>query len=179
VGESGLKRILSEGSAALIAAIAIATCAGAPEFIWEGLKIVATHFSATLVSAVLIALLLVFFVDPILQRVRAWLGDAPEPERRAHHHLAITALIGFFLALVTTGLHDAMKSFADSGAVGDQEMGLERAITITLSWGVVPFMIALAWQAAAHRYLAIPLGVLAAASSFIAGWWFDWASPPR
>ena len=170
-----MKEILSEGSAAIIGAVAVATCAGAPEFIWEGLKIVATHFSsATLVSAILVALLLVFFVEPILQRVRGWLDDAPDMQRQAHHHLAITAMIGFFIALVTTGLHDAMATFANGVDAGGQNIGLQRAVTLTLSWGLVPFAIALAWQAATHRYLAIPLGIAAAASSFIAGWWFDW-----
>lgn len=174
-GGAGVRRTLSEGSEALVAAVAIATCAAAPEFIWKGLKLVATHFSwATLISAILVALLLVFFVEPIIERVRDRLDDTSHSHRRAPHHLAITAMIGFFIALVTTGLHDAMGTFADISGAGGENAGLQRAITVTLSWGVVPFAIALAWQAATHRYLAIPLGIMAAASSFLAGWWFEW-----
>ncbi len=174
-GETGVRQILSEGSEAIVAAVAIATCAAAPEFIWKGLTLAARHFSwATLVSAILVALLLVFFVEPIIERLRDWIDKAHEPRDRAPHHLAITAMIGFSIALVSTGLHDALGAFADISGAGGENAGLQRAVTVTLAWGIVPFAIALAWQAAEHRYLAIPLGVVAAASSFIAGWWFEW-----
>ncbi len=171
---TGFQAALSAGSAAIIAAIAIATCAAAPEFIWQGLKIVATHMSSTtLISAVLVALLLVFFVEPILERLRGWLSNAAEPPRAARRHLAIAAAIGFFIALVSVGLHDAMSTFA-AGEDEAHNVGLERAVTVAVSWGAVPFAIALAWEAIGNRTLAIVLGLLAAASSFIAGWWFDW-----
>jgi hypothetical protein len=170
----GAKEAVSAASAAVIAAVAIATCAAAPEFIWQGLKIVATHLSsATLVSAVLVALLLVFFVEPILERLRGWLSNAPEPPGRARRHLAIAAAIGFFIALVSVGLHDAMSTFA-AGEGEAHNVGLERAVTVAVSWGAVPFAVALAWQAIGHRYLAILFGIVAAASSFVAGWVFDW-----
>lgn len=174
VRSTGVKAAISASSAAIIAAVAIATCAAAPEFIWQGLKIVATHMSsATLISAVLVALLLVFFVEPILERLRGWLSNAPEAPRGARRHLAIAATIGFFIALVSVGLHDAMSTFAASEGEG-HNIGLERAVTVAISWGAVPFAVALAWQAVALRYLAIVLGIAAAASSFIAGWWFEW-----
>ena len=173
-GGAALKQLVSAGSAAFIGALAVATCAAAPEFIWQGLKIVATHLSsATLVSAALVALLLVFFVEPILERLRGWLSNAPETPRGARRHLAIAAAIGFFIALVSVGLHDAMATFTEGGEEG-RNVGLERAVTVAISWGAVPFAIALAWQAITRRYLAILFGILAAASSFVAGWWFDW-----
>ncbi len=169
-----MKEILSAASAAIIAAAAVATCAAAPEFIWQGLKVVVTHLSwATVVSAALVALLLVFFVEPILERFRGWLSSAPETERTAGRHLAIAAAVGFFIALVSVGLHDAMAAFAQGDEAGDHA-GLQRAVTVTISWGAVPFAVTLAWQAATHRLLAVPVGIAAAASSFVAGWYFDW-----
>jgi hypothetical protein len=174
VRATGVRAAVSASSAAIIAAIAIATCAAAPEFIWQGLKIVATHLSsATLVSAVLVALLLVFFVEPILERLRGWLSNAPETPRLVRRHLAIAATIGFFIALVSVGLHDAMSTFA-AGEGESHSIGLERAVTVAISWGAVPFAVALAWQAVTRRTLAIVLGIAAAASSVIAGWWFEW-----
>ena len=135
--ESGVREAVSAASAAVIAALAIATCSAAPEFIWQGLKIVATHLtSATLVSAILVALLLVFFVEPILERLRGWLSNAPETAEGARHHLAIAAAIGFFIALVSVGLHDAMSTFA-AGEGEAHNVGLERAVTVAVSWGAV------------------------------------------
>jgi hypothetical protein len=172
--ESGVREAVSAASAAVIAALAIATCSAAPEFIWQGLKIVATHLtSATLVSAILVALLLVFFVEPILERLRGWLSNAPETAEGARHHLAIAAAIGFFIALVSVGLHDAMSTFA-AGEGEAHNVGLERAVTVAVSWGAVPFAVALAWQAFPRRALAILFGIVAAASSFVAGWCYDW-----
>jgi hypothetical protein len=172
-GAGTARQAVSKGSAAVISAIAVAVCSAAPEFIWQGLKVVAAHFSwATVGSAILVALILVFFVEPILVRVRIWLGDGPVPGHRTSRHLAVAAAVGIFIALMSVGLHDAMTAFTSSDEEG--QSGIQRAFVVTVAWGAVPFAIMLAWQAASHRFLAIPLGVLAAVSSFVAGWYFDW-----
>jgi len=75
--------------------------------------------------------------------------------------------------MTSVGLHDAMSAFA-AGDTSGESAGVSRAVTVTISWGAVPFAITLAWQAASHRALAIPIGIIAAASSFIAGWYFEW-----
>ena len=57
----------SIAAAALVSALWIATCAVAPEFIWQGLKIFIGHATgADLLSALLIALIFVFFIEPVL-----------------------------------------------------------------------------------------------------------------
>jgi hypothetical protein len=165
---------LSRGSLAIIGAIAVAICSAAPEFIWQGFLLVVAHMSwSTVISAILVAVILVFFVEPILELLRIWLGNAENPSRGTSRHLAVTAAVGIFLALMSVGLHDAMLAFTTAGEQ-DGEAGIQRAVNVTISWGAVPFAVMLAWQAAAHRILAIPLGVIAAASSFIAGWYFQW-----
>jgi hypothetical protein len=164
---------LSRGSAAVIGAIAVAICSAAPEFIWQGLKLVVAHMSsATVIAAILVAAILVFFVEPVLEYLRFWLGGQ-NPSHGAPRHLAVAAAAGIFIALMSVGLHDAMLAFTTAGEQ-DGEAGIQRAVNVTISWGAVPFAVMLAWQAAAHRILAIPLGILAAASSFIAGWYFAW-----
>lgn len=165
---------LSDGSSAVTGALAVAISSAAPEFIWQGLHHLFGHFGwASVVSTILIAVILVFFVDPILERVRRWLGDGRTGEHGRPRHLLVTATISLLVAMVSVGLHDAMSAFAAGDGSGDSE-GVSRAVTVTISWGIVPFAITLAWQAAAHRWLAIPLGVVAALSSFAAAWYFDW-----
>ncbi len=165
---------LSDGSAAVTGAVAVAISSAAPEFIWQGLHQLFGHFGwSSVVSTILIAVILVFFVDPILERVRRWLGDGRTGESGRPRHLAVTATISLLVAMTSVGLHDAMSAFAAGDASGDTA-GVSRAVTVTISWGAVPFAITLAWQAASHRALAIPIGIIAAASSFIAGWYFEW-----
>ncbi|HVY51394.1 MAG TPA: hypothetical protein VHA07_07505 [Devosia sp.] len=165
---------LSDGSSAVTAAIAVAISSAAPEFIWQGLRDLFGHLSwSNLVSTILIAVILVFFVDPILERVRRWLGDGHTGERGRPRHLLVTAAISLLVAMTSVGLHDAMSIFA-AGDGSDEGAGVSRAVTITISWGIVPFAVTLAWQSASHRSWAIPIGILAAASSFLAGWYYDW-----
>ena len=168
--------LLFAAGSAVIAAIGVAICAGAPEFIWQGLEIVASHLGpGNLVSAALIALILVFFVEPILERLRGWLSGHPhDPSHDGPRHLLIAAGIGLLIAFTSVGLHDAMSAFATPGDQFAGESGLDRAVNITISWGLVPFTITLAWLAANRRALAIVLGIIAAASSFFAAWYFAW-----
>jgi hypothetical protein len=173
-GPGAVTDALSDGSSAVTGALAVAISSAAPEFIWQGLRQLFGHFGWTsVVSTILIAVILVFFIDPILERVRRWLGDGRTGERGRPRHLLVTAAISLLVAMISVGLHDAMSAFAAGDGSGDSE-GISRAVTVTISWGIVPFAITLAWQAALHRWLAIPLGVIAALSSFAAAWYFDW-----
>jgi hypothetical protein len=170
-----VKESVSAGSAAIISAVAVATCSAAPEFIWQGFKVVAAHFSlATIVSALLVALILVFFVEPILEHLRLWLGGDSSAGHGRRRHLVIATLVGIFIALMSVGLHDAMSAFT-AGEGHEGRAGFEEALIVTLAWGAVPFAVTLAWQTAAgSRLLAVLVGIAAAASSFAAGWYFDW-----
>jgi hypothetical protein len=169
-----VKEGLSTGTAVVTGAIAVAVCSAAPEFIWQGFRVVATHISwATVTSAILASIIIVFFIEPILVHLRVWLGDIPMPPHRSPRHLAVAAVVGIFVALMSVGLHDAMSAFTTTDDA-DGHVGIERAVVVTIAWGAVPFAVMVAWQAATHRFLAIPFGIIAAASSFVAGWNFDW-----
>ena len=70
-------------TAALISALWIAICAAAPEFIWQGFWIALGHLSsADLVSALLIGVILAFFVDPLMGQLQDLLRRARSPDRR-------------------------------------------------------------------------------------------------
>src|ERR1700691_719423 len=66
-------------ASALAAALWIAICGAAPEFIWRGLRIALAHPSWTeLFSALLIGLILAFFVAPIMERMRDLVRPSPQ-----------------------------------------------------------------------------------------------------
>ena len=52
-------------------AIWVAVCAAAPELIWQGLLLIAHHFTLlNLYAIILIGLILAFFVEPLMERIR-------------------------------------------------------------------------------------------------------------
>jgi hypothetical protein len=168
---------------ALIAATWIGICAAAPELIWRGLGLAFEHPSwADLVAAVLIGSILAFFIEPVLERAREMLHRArhPEPSPPQSHHTLFAIILSFVAAMISVGLHDGMIALLNGGhgAAGNGDKpGLLAAVLLTVEWAIVPFAITLAWRGATWRGLAVPLGLLGAASPFIGGWLFDWGWP--
>ncbi len=156
---------------ALIAAVWVAICAAAPEFIWQGLWIAAAHVTkADALSALLVGLVLAFFIEPLMERLR---GERHRHVRHGPGAALFTAALGLVFALVSIGLHEAMTAFVAERAAGEQG-GLEAAIALTMAWAFVPFAVTVAWLSAPLRWLAAPLGVIAALAPPIAGWLFGW-----
>src|SRR4051794_16141826 len=76
-------KVVFVAASALSASLWIAICCAAPEFIWQGLQIALAHPSWTeLVSALLVGLILAFFVEPIMERVR----DLVRPSNQEKGH---------------------------------------------------------------------------------------------
>ncbi len=160
-------------ASALIAAFWVAICAAAPEFIWQGLGLAWHHVTRTeLLSALLVGFVLAFFVEPLMDRLRG--------QRRGHSGsrtsgtALFTAALSLVFALASIALHDAMTAF-----VSEHEQavhgGLADAISLTMAWAIVPFAVTLAWLCLPNRWLAIPVGIIAAVSPCIAGWLFAWS----
>jgi hypothetical protein len=162
--------------AVVVVAVWVSVCAAAPEFLWQGLRLALGHVSqAELLAALLIGVVLAFFVEPLMERLRAVLSraDHPHASHDRLHDALFTAGLSLAFALTSVFLHEAMTAFVtDSGH--DPSAGLAAGFTLTISWALVPFAITLAWLSTPLRLVAIPLGALAVASSFIAGWLFDW-----
>lgn len=163
-------------AAAEVAAIAlsIAVCAAAPEFIWQGLGRFFGHATwLNLCSALLIALVFVSFVEPIIERLRDLLTGANKPHAGSYGP-AFTLSLGLAFGLVSVCLHESIAAFvAHDGLEGSD---LREAIQVAVSWAWVPFLVALAWQNAGSRRLAIPTGIAAALSPALAGWAFGWGA---
>jgi hypothetical protein len=169
------------GIAAAVSALSIAICSAAPELIWQGSKIAFRHVSQSeLLSALLIGLVLAFLVDPLMERIRRLPSWEEKPSTTAvsrPRSPLFTAGIGLAFALVSVCLHDALTTFV-SGRSGEHTAdfsGLDAAIELTAAWAFVPFFVTLAWLSARHRWVGIPLGIIAVASPFFAGWLFSWS----
>lgn len=169
------------GASVLITSLWIAICAAAPEFIWQGLRIAFEHPSwADALSALLIGLILAFFVEPATERVRYLLHLVRENRDLVDHrprNVFFTTCLSLVFALTSVGLHDAMSAFL-SGHGGDmaEGTGLGAGIALTTEWAFIPFTIMLAWQSVSVRWFAVPTGIIALASPGISGWLFGWSA---
>jgi hypothetical protein len=168
------------GAAALISSLWIAICAAAPEFIWQGSRIALVHLSREdLLSAFLIGLVLAFFVQPAMEGMqhlltRATPGESVDKPREP----LFTAGVSLAFALASVCLHEAMTAFVSGRSAENigSASGLTAGTGLTIEWAIVPFFVTLAWLSAGRRWLAIPTGIIAGASSLIAGWMFSWGA---
>src|SRR5271166_2231291 len=167
------------GTAIVISAFWVSICAAAPEFIWQGLHLALSHLNVTdLLAALLIGLVLAFFVEPVMERMRHMLRAPRHREHvdRRSHDALFTAGLSLAFALVSICLHEAMTAFASGRGAEDSasNAGLAAGIELTTSWALVPFAITVAWLAVRVRWLAVPTGIVAGTSSYITALLFGW-----
>jgi hypothetical protein len=177
---AGARHALVTGASMVASALWIAICAAAPEFIWNGFGIALHDLSrADVAAALLIGLILAFFVEPLIDRLRELLdrlaGEAAP--RRAPRRPLFVAGLSLAFALVSACLHYVMTAFVSErhGVQEATKAGLAAAIDLTASWSLVPFAIALAWLCFRRGRLGIALGIIGAASPLIAGLLFSWS----
>ncbi|MCQ8279597.1 hypothetical protein NFI95_14225 [Acetobacteraceae bacterium KSS8] len=159
----------------------IAVCATGPEFIWRGARLVARHFEPSeLWTAIPLGLLVAFFVEPLLERLRsrATTGD------RAHHAPtghgrgpAFHALSGIAFAACAILVHDAMSALAaiHGPLLPSSGPATAPAIALALSWALTPFAVSLSWWTIRHPAICALFCVLAAGAPVGAGLMFDWS----
>jgi hypothetical protein len=171
---------LFASTSALAASLWIAISCAAPEFIWQGLRIALAHPSWTeLFSALLIGLILAFFVEPIMERMRDLVRpsqhekDSDEEPR----HALFTATLSLAFALASVCLHDAITAFVSGhgGGHSGADTALAAGIRLVTEWAFVPFAVTLAWLSVWHRWLRVPMCVFGGASPLLSGWLFDWS----
>lgn len=168
----------SAAAAAVVAALWVAVCAAAPEFIWQGLRIAVGHLSrADLAAALLLGAVLAFFVEPAMRRLHGLFTRERHREAGERSNPLFAAGLGLAFALVSVAVHDALVAFisARGAAHASPGSGLESAILLAAAWAIVPAAVGLAWLAVGRRWLMLPLGLLAAGSAGIAGWLFTWS----
>jgi hypothetical protein len=165
-------------AAAIVAALWVAVCAAAPEFVWQGLRIAQGHLNSTdLAAALLLGAVLAFFVEPAMRRLHDLVTRERHREPGERGNPLFAAGLGLAFALVSVAVHDALAAFISARGAGHAGpgSGLEAALLLAAAWAVVPAAVGLAWLAAGCRWLKLPLGLLAAGSAGIAGWLFSWS----
>jgi hypothetical protein len=153
----------------------VSVCAAAPEFIWQGLLLLGGHLTLfNLYSVILIGLILAFFVEPILQRIRSQRWDVDEHGGRGVLPSVVLAL-AFGVAAVA--VHECMNAYVGGGdhVQSQRRESLGRAVDLILQWALVPLGVTLAWFGARRGRL---FGWSAAALAFLwavaVGWYYAW-----
>ena len=158
-------------------ALWVAICAAAPELIWQGLLLIAQHFTLlNLYAIVLIGLILAFFVEPIMERIRSrrW-----ELERQDNQSLILTAGFAFAFGIAAVALHEGLSAYVGTGEAGSaaRRESLAQAFELILQWALIPFAVTLAWFAArSGRAAAWLAGSLALAWTVAVGWFYAWSN---
>jgi hypothetical protein len=162
---------------AAVFAMWISICSAAPELLWRGVTVTIAHGGhVEWLSALLFGLMSVFFIEPVLHRGRSLLeGHGSGGEDLEPWSPLFRFLVGFAFGVASMFIHEAFGAYLNADETGSEaEAGARTAIQVTISWAVVPFMIALAWQSTRPLWIGAPLGLAAALSSAFAGWWFEW-----
>ncbi len=158
-------------------AVWVAVCAAAPELIWQGSLLVVHHFTLlNLYAIVLIGLILAFFVEPILERVRnrRW-----ELEHENSQSLIFSAAFAFALGAAAVALHEGLNAYLGAGeSVPDaRRESLVQAFDVILQWAFIPFAVTLAWFAARPGWTAAWIaGAIALTWSIAVGWLYAWST---
>jgi hypothetical protein len=150
-------------------ALWVAVCAAAPEFLWQGLFSLFGHFSLTdAAAALLIGAILAFFVEPVLERLRALGTHHAEREPKTPAFAACEALS---FAIVAVCVHEAITVYV-AASHGNAQAGqnLAKAVSQVLQWAAIPFFVTIAWMAARGPAW---LGWIVAAGAIIAGYLID------
>jgi multisubunit Na+/H+ antiporter MnhB subunit len=166
-------------SAALLGSVGVGICAAAPEFIWQGLLVALHHAGwADFLSVLLISLNVAFFIEPAMERLRVVLDRTERWNglKNTRRTLLFTVILSLVFSVTSVCLHEAMLAFiSEHGAEWTSPIpALNAGIALIAAWAIVPFAVTLAWESAGCRWLAVPMGIIAALSPSIAGWLFSW-----
>ncbi len=137
--------IESPALARLAFALWVSICAAAPEFIWQGLLQLGGHFTlVNLYSVIVIGLILAFFVEPILQRIRSrrW-----EVDEHGGHGVLPTVVLALAFGVAAVAVHECMNAYVGGNErlPAQRQEGLRRGVDLILQWALVPFVVTLAW----------------------------------
>jgi hypothetical protein len=154
----------------------VSVCAAAPEFIWRGLVALAGHLALRDVySAILIAMLLGFFVEPIMERLRT--GSWKLEHRNARTSI-YRATISLAFGVAAVSVHEAMNAYLGGAQAADHEKqaNLVAAMEQVREWALIPFAVTVAWfSARAGRRVAFLAAILGGVWVVAVGLHYAWA----
>ncbi|HTH49451.1 MAG TPA: hypothetical protein VMB21_18180 [Candidatus Limnocylindria bacterium] len=154
----------------------VSICAFAPEVIWQGLVLLRGHFGpAQAYSALLVGALFAFFVEPLVERLKAGRWELSHWDEKG---LLLTALVSLAFGVAAVCIHEAITAYFGSGGhAGEEERweSLIRALDEVREWAAIPAVVTAAWLVAGMRHpLALPAAGLACvwvvAVGFLHGW---------
>jgi hypothetical protein len=157
-------------------ALWVAICAAAPELIWQGLLRLAGHFTLfNLYAITLIGLVLAFFIEPIMERIRSRRWDTGHQKTEG---LLMTAGFAFGFGVAAVCLHEGLGAYlgATEHIPDARQERLVEAVDLILQWACIPFAVTLAWFVARlGRAAAWVGGALTIGWTVAIGWFFEWA----
>jgi hypothetical protein len=153
----------------------VSVCSFAPELIWQGFVLLQGHFGyAQAASALFIGVLFAFFVEPLMERVKAARWRLPHEEGRG---VLLGALVSVGFGFFVVCLHEAIAAYVGTAHGGDAEK-LERlsgAVDQALQWASIPAAVTAAWfVAGTWPRLAVPATVLTCVWIVAAGILYEW-----
>lgn len=153
----------------------VSVCAFAPELIWQGFLLLRGHFGiAQIYSALFIGSLFAFFVEPLVERLKAGRWHLSHGDRSG---LLIGALVSLVFGFFVVCLHEAITAYLGSSHAGDEAMQarLAAALDEAVEWSSIPAAVTAAWfVAGTWRRLAAPAVILASAWIIAVGIFYDW-----
>lgn len=153
----------------------VAICSASPEFVWQGLVSLFSHFTwINGAVALLIGAILAFFVEPVLERLRGLNKHVTHVDKSP----AFAACTALSFAFVAVCVHEAITVYIDASHENERaDQNLFHAVSQAIEWAVIPFAITVAWLSArAKWWLSAPVMVIAALVIFLTGVWYDWST---
>jgi hypothetical protein len=161
--------------ARLAFAVWVSICAAAPEFIWQGLLQLGGHFTlVSLYSVILIGLILAFFVEPVLQRIRSRRWDVDE---HGGQGVLSSVVLALAFGVAAVAVHECMNAYVGGSEhlPSQRQEGLDRAVDLILQWALVPFGVTLAWFGARRgRRFGGCAAALALVWAVAVGRYYEW-----
>lgn len=174
-GRKSAMQLLRQAPGDVVFILWVSVCAFVPEAIWQGLWLLKGHLGPTeIYTALFIGTLFTFFVEPLLERLKAG-------RRHLTHgpagNLVLTALLALGFGMVAVSIHHSIDAYL-GGAVGGadaRQTALAHAMQQTQEWASLPAAVMSAWFLAnAQRRLAYPALSLACLWCVGAGVLYAW-----
>ena len=128
-------------------------------------------------SIIFIAALLVFFVEPIIERIRRGSWKLEDQNAR---NLLYTAIISLIFGIAAVCIEETMNAYLSSEYIAavadhDKEAKLIRAIEQVREWASIPFIVIVAWFIASmRRWIAFYVAALTCVVIIVIGVSYGW-----
>ncbi|HYG90477.1 MAG TPA: hypothetical protein VD978_29930 [Azospirillum sp.] len=156
----------------------VSVCAFAPELIWQGFVLMRGHFGAAeLYSALFIGTLFAFFIEPLVERLKAGRWRLDHEQTRG---LLLGVVVSLAFGVVVVCVHEAITAYLGGQHAGDEakQASLTQAIDSAFEWASIPAAVTAAWfVVGTSRRFALLAAALACAWIVVVGHLYGWGWP--